>query len=142
MQLRPEIELIEVSGRSLRIVDAHLITAGSPPRPIGHDLPDRGVELTVGPEGYTARWSRNSVSLPGIARAFVGGAAGGALFRLLGLPGAVLGAVIAVGLARSARDRPTTVPDTVGSGTVVGRSRRRAPIWCCAPPTCHPSSSP
>ncbi|GAB3823966.1 ATP-binding protein [Dactylosporangium cerinum] len=111
MQLRPEIELIEVSGRSLRIVDAHLITAGDPPRSIGHDLPDRGVELTAGPDGYTARWSRNSVSLPGIARAFVGGAAGGALFRLLGLPGAVLGAVIAVGLARSARERPTTVPD-------------------------------
>lgn len=111
MQLRPEIELIEVSGRSLRIVDAHLITADGPTRPIGHDLPDRGVELTAGPDGYTARWSRNAVSLPGIARAFVGGAAGGALFRLLGLPGAVLGAVIAVGLARSARDRPTTVPD-------------------------------
>jgi AAA+ superfamily predicted ATPase len=111
MQLRPEIELIEVSGRSLRIVDAHLITADGPARPIGHDLPDRGVELTAGPDGYTARWSRSSVSLPGIARAFAGGAAGGALFRLLGLPGAVLGAVIAVGLARSARDRPTTVPD-------------------------------
>ncbi|MET7420783.1 ATP-binding protein [Dactylosporangium sp. NPDC005555] len=107
MQLRPEIELVEVSGRSLRIIDAHLITAG----PIGHDLPDRGVSLTADADGYTARWSRNSVSLPGIARAFVGGAAGGALFRLLGLPGAVLGAVIAVGLARTARERPTTVPD-------------------------------
>ncbi|MDG6104288.1 AAA family ATPase [Dactylosporangium aurantiacum] len=112
MQLRPEIELIEVSGRSLRIIDAHLITADGPARPIGHDLPDRGVELTAGPSGYTARWSRGSVSLPGIARAFVGGAAGGALFRLLGLPGAVLGAVIAVGLARTARERPAAaVPD-------------------------------
>ncbi|MEV4133494.1 ATP-binding protein [Dactylosporangium sp. NPDC049742] len=107
MQLRPEIELVEVSGRSLRIVDAHLITDG----PIGHDLPDRGIVLTAGPDGYTARWSRGFVNLPGLARAFVGGATGGALFRLLGLPGAVLGAVIAVGLARTARERPTTVPD-------------------------------
>lgn len=113
MQLRPEIELIEVSGRSLRVIDAHLITAGGPEQRIGHDLPDRGVSLSAGPDGYTARWSRSSVSLPGIARAFVGGAAGGALFRLLGLPGAVLGAVIAVGLARSARERPAaaTSPD-------------------------------
>ncbi|GAA1514989.1 hypothetical protein GCM10009827_032220 [Dactylosporangium maewongense] len=107
MQLRPEIELVEASGRSLRIIDAHLITDG----PIGHDLPDRGVVLTAGPDGYTARWSRGFVNLPGLARAFVGGATGGALFRLLGLPGAVLGAVIAVGLARTAKDRPTTVPD-------------------------------
>ena len=59
MQLRPEIELIEVSGRSLRIVDAHLITAGGPEQPLGHDLPDRGVALTAGPDGYTARWSRS-----------------------------------------------------------------------------------
>jgi AAA+ superfamily predicted ATPase len=114
LRLRPDVEVIEVSGRVLRIVDAHLIAPDGPVRQLGHDLPDRGVELSVGPDGYAARWSRGTFSLPGFARMFAGGAAGGALFRLLGLPGAVLGAIVAVGVARAARSQPAvTVEETV-----------------------------
>jgi AAA+ superfamily predicted ATPase len=112
-QLRPAVEVVEVSGRVLRVVDAHLITPEGPVRQLGHDLPDRGIELTVGPDGYAARWSRSTFSLPGFAKVFAGGAAGGALFRLLGLPGAVLGTIIAVGIARSARGnaQPAVIVD-------------------------------
>ncbi|GAA0743142.1 ATP-binding protein [Dactylosporangium roseum] len=110
--LRPAVEVVEVSGRVLRIVDGHRIAPGAQARQIGHDLPDRGVDLTVGPEGYAARWARSTFSLPGFARMFAGGAAGGALFRLLGLPGAVLGTIIAVGIARSAGGpKSTTLVD-------------------------------
>ncbi|GGM07829.1 ATP-binding protein [Dactylosporangium sucinum] len=104
--LRPAVEVVAASGREVRIIDGHLIEAGGPRRPLGHDLPERGVEVTTGPDGYAARWVRSSFSLPALARMFAGGAAGGALFRLLGLPGAVLGAVVAVGIARSARPSP------------------------------------
>ncbi|MET7402634.1 ATP-binding protein [Dactylosporangium sp. NPDC005572] len=109
--LRPAVEVVAASGRELRIVDGHLIEAGGPRRPLGHDLPERGVELTVGPDGYAARWVRSSFSLPAFARMFAGGAAGGALFRLLGVPGAVLGAVVAVGIARATRPTPAVDVD-------------------------------
>ncbi|MER7001977.1 ATP-binding protein [Dactylosporangium sp. NPDC000555] len=103
MALRPAVEVVDVGGRVVRIVDGHLLAAGNGPRPIGHDLPDRGVELSVDADGYHARWVRDAFSLSALARLFAGGAAGGALFRLLGLPGAVLGTIIAVGVARGAR---------------------------------------
>jgi transitional endoplasmic reticulum ATPase len=111
-QLRPAVEVVEVSGRVVRIVDAHLLEPSGATRAIGHDLPHRGVELTAGAGGYSARWSRGSFSLPGFAKVFAGGAAGGALFRLLGLPGAVLGTIVAVGIARSARgSEPPVIVD-------------------------------
>ncbi|MER7281754.1 ATP-binding protein [Dactylosporangium sp. NPDC000244] len=99
-QLRPAVEVVDVGGRVVRVVDGHLLTAGDV---VGHDLPHRGVEIVVDGEGYRARWVRGVFNLPAFAKVFAGGAAGGALFRLLGLPGAVLGTIIAVGLARSAR---------------------------------------
>ncbi|MEV6923061.1 ATP-binding protein [Dactylosporangium sp. NPDC051485] len=101
--LRPAVEVVEAGGHVVRIVDGHLLAAEGDARPIGHDLPHRGVELTVDAGGYRARWSRDTFSLPALARVFAGGAAGGALLRLLGLPGAVLGTLIAVGVARGAR---------------------------------------
>ncbi|MEV8512757.1 ATP-binding protein [Dactylosporangium sp. NPDC051484] len=110
--LRPAVEVVDVGGRVVRIVDGHLLSAGNGPRPIGHDLPNRGVEISVDADGYRARWVRGAFSLSGLARLFAGGAAGGALFRLLGLPGAVLGTIIAVGVARSARQAgPQDVED-------------------------------
>jgi transitional endoplasmic reticulum ATPase len=114
MGLRPAVEIIDVGGRVVRIVDGHLLAPGDggEVRPIGHDLSNRGVELSVDGGGYAARWSRGAFSLPAFARLFAGGAAGGALFRLLGLPGAVLGTIIAVGVARGARPaRPGDVTD-------------------------------
>ncbi|HTJ32869.1 MAG TPA: ATP-binding protein [Dactylosporangium sp.] len=111
--LRPAVEVVDVGGRVVRIVDGHLLTpeAGGP-RPIGHDLPNRGIELVVVADGYQARWSRAPFGLGALARLFAGGAAGGALFRLLGLPGAALGTIIAVGLARAGRPaRPADVED-------------------------------
>ncbi|MGI5243883.1 ATP-binding protein [Dactylosporangium sp. CA-139066] len=109
MGLRPAVEVVDAGGRIVRIVDGHLLAPGAP---IGHDLPHRGVELTTTPDGYRARWVRGSFSASALARLFAGGAAGGALFRLLGLPGAVLGAVIAVGLARAGRPaQPSDVED-------------------------------
>ncbi|GAA2395104.1 ATP-binding protein [Dactylosporangium salmoneum] len=110
--LRPSVEVVEAGGRVVRIVDGHLLAAEGDARPIGHDLPHRGIELTVDARGYHARWSRAAFSLPAFARLFAGGAAGGALFRLLGLPGAVLGTLIALGVARGARPaRPADVAD-------------------------------
>ncbi|WP_433615084.1 AAA family ATPase [Dactylosporangium sp. CA-139114] len=107
--LRPAVEVVDVGGRVVRVVDGHLLAAGDV---VGHDLPHRGVEIVVDGEGYRARWARGAFNLPAFAKVFAGGAAGGALFRLLGLPGAVLGTIIAVGLARSARPaRATDVHD-------------------------------
>ncbi|WP_432827646.1 ATP-binding protein [Dactylosporangium sp. CA-092794] len=111
MGLRPAIEVVDVGGRVVRIVDGHLLAPGET-RSIGHDLPHRGIELSVDAAGYRARWVRSAISLPSFARLFAGGAAGGALFRLLGLPGAVLGAIVAVGVARATRPaRPADVTD-------------------------------
>ncbi|WP_433085544.1 AAA family ATPase [Dactylosporangium sp. CA-052675] len=108
-ELRPAVEVVDVGGRVVRVVDGHLLAAGDV---VGHDLPHRGVEIVVDGEGYRARWVRGAFNLPAFAKVFAGGAAGGALFRLLGLPGAVLGTIIAVGLARSARPaRATDVHD-------------------------------
>ncbi|MFG2039359.1 ATP-binding protein [Dactylosporangium sp. NPDC048998] len=112
-QLRPAVEVVDIGGRVVRIVDGHLIAADAgEPRAIGHDLPHRGVELSVDATGYQARWMRSTFSLPAFARLFAGGAAGGALFRLFGLPGAVLGTIVAVGVARATRPaRPEDVTD-------------------------------
>ncbi|UAB98751.1 ATP-binding protein [Dactylosporangium vinaceum] len=100
LELRPEIEVVDVGGRVVRIVDGHRLSAGDV---VGHDLPNRGIEIVVEPDGYRARWVRGAFSLPAFAKLFAGGAAGGALFRLLGLPGAVLGTIIAIGVARGTR---------------------------------------
>ncbi|WP_433058721.1 ATP-binding protein [Dactylosporangium sp. CS-033363] len=108
-ELRPAVEVVDVGGRVVRIVDGHLLAAGDV---VGHDLPHRGIEIRVDADGYRARWVRGTFSVSSFAKVFAGGAAGGALFRLLGLPGAVLGTIIAVGLARSARPaRPGDVDD-------------------------------
>ncbi|WP_433218067.1 ATP-binding protein [Dactylosporangium sp. CS-047395] len=108
-ELRPAVEVIDVGGRVVRIVDGHLLAAGDV---VGHDLPHRGIEIRVDADGYRARWVRGTFSVSSFAKVFAGGAAGGALFRLLGLPGAVLGTIIAVGLARTARPaRPGDVDD-------------------------------
>ncbi|WP_426511342.1 AAA family ATPase [Dactylosporangium sp. McL0621] len=109
MELRPAVEVVDAGGRVVRIIDAHRLTAGDV---VGHDLPNRGVEIVVEGDGFRARWVRGAFSLPAFAKVFAGGAAGGALFRLLGLPGAVLGTIIAVGIARSTRPaRPADVDD-------------------------------
>jgi transitional endoplasmic reticulum ATPase len=108
-ELRPAVEVVDAGGRVVRIIDGHLLTPGDQ---VGHNLPNRAVTIEVDAEGYRARWVRGAFGLPAFAKVFAGGAAGGALFRVLGLPGAVLGTIIAVGVARSARAaRPADVED-------------------------------
>src|SRR4051794_38668885 len=107
--LRPAVEVVDAGGRVVRIIDGHRLTPGDQ---VGHNLPNRAVSIEVDAEGYRARWVRGAFGLPAFAKVFADGAAGGALFRLLGLPGAVLGTIIAVGVARSARAaRPADVED-------------------------------
>ena len=134
-RLRPEVDVVDCSGSTLKIIDPGGILAAAADGTVqlSHDAPDPSLALTIAGHGgehvFEARLPEEAYGVPDFLRHFAVGAASGLLTRALGLPGMVIGAGLAYQLRRGGTPATATLDDpTVTLAAEDGALRLRTTV--------------